>query len=458
MVEYPNSGYKVALKTMVRRLRWRSLGARLRESLMTPVDGASLAVVRIAVGLMGATSVVRLWALDRIGPLFADPEHHLSYPGLAWVPRLDPDGVHLLSLVILATSVLLVVGWRTRLVALGFALAFTWFEWHEASTYLNHYWLVSLLALLLAIVPSGDALSLDARAGRVAGTVAMHVWAVRVQLALVYAFAGLAKLHPDWLVDAMPLRLWLPARAEVLPLVGALLAEPWVAHVASIAAAGFDLSIGLLLLWRWTYRFAWLAVIGFHLATWILFPSIGLFPFVMMAASTVFLSPSWPRRFLRRSEPSPLPAPGGRLGWVAMALGAWVAVQVAVPLRHVVDAGDPRWTGVGYRFAWNVLAMEKAGSLVFRVSDGRSTWFDDGGNLFTEHQLTVAASDPTLIVQVAHAVGRYWEDRHGGPIRVTAESFVSVNGGAPTTLMDPGVDLYALDASAIELAVVPPAR
>ena len=430
---------------------------RLRDSLTTPVDGASLAVVRIAVGAMGAVSVLRLWALDRIGPLFADPEHHLSYPGLEWVPRLDADGVHLLSLGILATSLLLIVGWRTRVVALAFAVAFTWFEWHEASTYLNHYWLVSLLAVLLAIVPSGDAFSLDARAGRISGTVAMHVWAVRVQLALVYAFAGLAKLHPDWLIDAMPLRLWLPARAEVLPLVGPLLAEPWVAHAASVAAAGFDLSIGLLLLWRWTYRFAWLAVIGFHLATYVLFPSIGLFPFVMMAASTVFLSPSWPRRFLRRPARSPRPVADNRLGWVAVALAAWVAVQVALPLRHVVDAGDPRWTGVGYRFAWNVLAMEKAGSLVFRVSDGQATWLDDGAHLFTEHQLTVAASDPTLVMQVAHAVGRYWEDRQGGSIRVAADSFVSVNGGPPVQLMDPSVDLYALDAAAIELAVVPPA-
>ncbi len=430
---------------------------RLRDSLTTPVDGASLAVVRIAVGAMGAVSVLRLWALDRIGPLFADPEHHLSYPGLEWVPRLDADGVHLLSLGILATSLLLIVGWRTRVVALAFAVTFTWFEWHEASTYLNHYWLVSLLAVLLAIVPSGDAFSLDARAGRISGTVAMHVWAVRVQLALVYAFAGLAKLHPDWLIDAMPLRLWLPARAEVLPLVGPLLAEPWVAHAASIAAAGFDLSIGLLLLWRWTYRFAWLAVVGFHLATYVLFPSIGLFPFVMMAASTVFLSPSWPRRFLRRPERSPRPVADDRLGWVAVALAAWVAVQVALPLRHVVDAGDPRWTGVGYRFAWNVLAMEKAGSLLFRVSDGQTTWLDDGAHLFTEHQLTVAASDPTLIMQVAHAVGRYWEDRQGGSIRVAADSFVSVNGGPPVQLMDPRVDLYALDAAAIELAVVPPA-
>jgi vitamin K-dependent gamma-carboxylase len=434
------------------------VGARLRDALMTPVDGASLAVVRIAVGAMGAASVIRLWALDRIGPLFADPEIHLSYPGLEWVPRLEPGGVHLLSLAILAFSLLLILGWHTRLVALGFAVTFTWFEWHEASTYLNHYWLVSLLAVLLAIVPSGSAFSLDARAGRVVRTVAMHVWAVCAQLALVYLFAGLAKLHPDWLIDAMPLRLWLPARAEVLPLAGALLAEPWVAHAASVAAAGFDLSIGFLLLWRRTYRFAWVAVIGFHVATWILFPGIGLFPFVMMAASTVFLSPSWPRRLLGRpSKRNPQPATRGRPGWVAVALAAWIAVQVALPLRHVVDAGDPRWTGVGYRFAWNVLAMEKAGSLVLRVSDGRSTWIDDGSRLFTEHQLTVAASDPTLIVQVAHAVGRYWEDRQGGAITVNAESFVSVNGGPPLPLMDPGVDLYALDVGAIELAVVPQA-
>ena len=77
------------------------------------------------------------------------------------------------------------------------------------------------------------------------------VWLLRFQVGVVYAFAGLAKLQADWLVRALPLRLWLPARAD-LPLVGRLLGVAATAHVLAIAGAAFDCSIVPLLLWRRT--------------------------------------------------------------------------------------------------------------------------------------------------------------------------------------------------------------
>ena len=48
---------------------------------------------------------------------------------------------------------------------------------------------------------------------------------------------------------------------------------------------------------------------------------------------------------------------------------AWVVVQLALPLRHLAYPGDHRWTGEGYRFAWNVLLVEKAGSVTFLVHE-----------------------------------------------------------------------------------------
>ena len=42
---------------------------------------------------------------------------------------------------------------------------------------------------------------------------------IKLQLAIVYIYAGAAKLNPDWLFNAMPLKIWLPANAH-LPLIG----------------------------------------------------------------------------------------------------------------------------------------------------------------------------------------------------------------------------------------------
>ena len=58
------------------------------------------------------------------------------------------------------------------------------------------------------------------------------VWLVRIHVAVVYVFAGLAKLDRDRLLHAMPLRLWLPPRSD-LPFVGQFLEQRWTAYVLS---------------------------------------------------------------------------------------------------------------------------------------------------------------------------------------------------------------------------------
>jgi hypothetical protein len=66
-------------------------------------------------------------------------------------------------------------------------------------------------------------------------------------LAIVYVYAGLAKLNSDWLLEAMPLKIWLPNNSN-LPLIGSLLNETWVHYVFSWTGAIYDLGIVLLLL------------------------------------------------------------------------------------------------------------------------------------------------------------------------------------------------------------------
>jgi len=36
---------------------------------------------------------------------------------------------------------------------------------------------------------------------------------------ILYFYAGLAKLNSDWLIQALPLKIWLPARND-MPIVG----------------------------------------------------------------------------------------------------------------------------------------------------------------------------------------------------------------------------------------------
>jgi vitamin K-dependent gamma-carboxylase len=416
--------------------RGRSLVARAAD----PVAGSSLAVVRVALGAVGVLSAVRIAAYGWIDGLYAGPTHRFTYPGFGWVPQPGPVAAALLVAAMAVAAAALALGRRPRVAAAAFLVAFGWIELIDAATYLNHYWFVTLLAALCVVAPVADR------------TVARGwVWLVRFQVGLVYAFAGLAKLQADWLVRGLPLRLWLPARAD-LPLAGPLLAQPGTARVLAVAGAAFDCGIVPALLWRRTRAVAWAVLVAFHVATWLLFP-IGVFPWLMIGASTVFFAPDWPRRVVARLRGRPVPAGGGpatepttprRRRLLTAAAAAWVVVQLALPLRHLAYPGDHRWTGEGYRFAWNVLLVERSGTVTFLVTEpatGRN-WVADPTELYTPTQLRVMAAEPDLIHQAARAIAAE-ERARGREVEVRVDAWASLNGRPAARLIDPHVDLAA---------------
>jgi vitamin K-dependent gamma-carboxylase len=410
----------------------------------TPVDASSLAVARIVVGAAGVLSAGRIAANGWIDSLYAGPSHRFTYLGFGWVPQPGPGAVQAIVAVLAAASMAVALGWRTRAACVVLVGAFAWIELIDATTYLNHYWFLTLVGILGVVVPWGAALSLDARRAGGPTTVARGwVWLLRFQVGIVYTFAGLAKLQHDWLVDALPLRLWLPARTAV-PILGPFMGLAVTPHAFAIAGAAFDCLIVPALLWRRTRGPAWVVLVVFHVCTWALFP-IGVFPWLMIGASTVFFAPDWPRRVLARTGRSvavPRVRPVRRSSWWLGLAVVWVAVQLALPLRHLAASGDPRWTGQGYRFAWNVLLVEKSGSVTFLVHDratGRD-WVADPSLLYNENQLRVMAPEPDLIHQAALAIAAdEWSRGHDVEVRVDA--WASLNGRPAQRLIDPTVDL-----------------
>ena len=135
-------------------------------------------------------------------------------------------------------------------------------------------------------------------------------------------------------------------------------------------------------------------------------------------------------------------------GLVLVVAGCWLLVQVALPLRYLLYPGDHRWSGEAYRFGWNVLLVEKAGDVVFRVTDTTTgtTSRTDASDLYTPQQWRTMVNEPELIRQAAHAVAQQAAAERGVPveqIRVRVDAFVSYNGRAAQRLIDPRVDLAA---------------
>jgi vitamin K-dependent gamma-carboxylase len=410
------------------RTRLRALRAHAGE----PIDASSIAAFRILFGALMLVATLRFIANGWIAEYFEMPSHFFSYWGFDWVKPWPGIGmyIHFGAMAVLAT--MMILGVATRFATLSFGALFAYAHLIDKTNYLNHYYLVVCMCLLMGVLP-------HARRTHVPRWV---LWALRAQIGIVYVFAGLAKLKADWVIDAQPMTIWLSANTD-MPIVGPLFEHRWVAYVFSYAGIAFDLSIVPLLCWQRTRRYAYVAVVVFHVMTARLF-HLGMFPWIMMASSLVFLPPDWPSRLLRRRAPVAVaPAPARTPRILVAALGVYFAFQLVMPLRHFAYPGDVCWTEQGFRFAWHVMVMEKDGSVVLHVrepSTGRR-WDVAPTQYLTRYQTKMMAPQPDMILQLAHIVADDFRARGIREPIVTVDAFVSLNGHRRARLIDPTIDL-----------------
>ncbi len=419
-----------------------------------PVSAWSAAAFRIGFGVLGVVAVVRFAAQGWISELYIEPAHHFTYYGFSWVQPWPAWGMYLHFILLGLASLGVALGYRYRLSITAFFLLFTYIELIDKTTYLNHYYWVSLVSLLMIFMPLNRTASLDARrrtSSSQSRTIPVWVvWALRAQVGVVYLFGGIAKLNPDWLFQAQPLRIWLYNNGD-MPLVGPLFKEMWFAYAMSWAGAAFDLTIVGWMLWRRTRPFAYVALIAFHIMTWLLFP-IGMFPWIMIAGTLIFFPPGWPHRLLgkfipmRRGACEPIPPPPFRVNALhragVVALLLFAIVQTAMPLRHWIYPGDVRWNEDGYRFAWNIMLTEKTGLVRFQVSDPSTgeSWLTYPEGYLSPLQVERMSYQPDMILQTAHLIAEEWMQQ-GRDVEVRADAFVTFNGRRAARLIDPDVDL-----------------
>jgi vitamin K-dependent gamma-carboxylase len=443
------------------------------SALNAPVAGAWLAAFRGLFGLVMAVSMLRFIAYGWIDVLFVRPTFHFKYWLFPWIEPLSAVGMHRLFWGLFVLALCVAFGLCFRLSALLFTLGFTYLQLIDVATYLNHYYLASLLAFLLFCSPAGRVASLDARLRphlRVHEVPRVWLWLFRLQVAVVYSYAGFAKAHGDWLFYAQPLRIWLGGHTD-MPLLGPLFRLEGVPLAMSWAGFLFDTCAPWFLLWRRTRLFAYAAVLIFHALTRALFP-IGMFPVIMVLSALVFFPPDWPRALFSRllgwlraraARPSVRELPDASAlrvpGWALILMGVYALTQVLLPLRCFAYGGNVRWHEQGMRFSWRVMVREKNGSVTFYVRQ-KST-----GRVFEiapRRYLTLAqeremSGQPDLILQFAHFLRDDFARRGFGPVTVSVDALVSLNGRPMVPMIDPKVDLSGIEDGLMKARFVLPA-
>ncbi|MCW4467598.1 HTTM domain-containing protein [Flavobacterium sp. MFBS3-15] len=432
---------------------------KITHYISLDADAATLAFYRIAFGLMMFFSLVRFALNGWIEKFYIAPKFHFSYCGFEWVKPIG-GYTYLIFIICGIASLMVAVGYRYRLAIVLFFLSFTYIELMDKTTYLNHYYFISVISFVMIFLPANAFFSVDAKRDGKVYSERVPRYAVdvlKVLLAVVYIYAGLAKLNSDWLVHAMPLKIWLTGNTH-LPLIGPWLGREWVAYAFSYAGAVYDLFIVFLLLGRRTRLFGFFLVVVFHVLTRILFP-IGVFPFVMIVSSLIFFSPllhrkllagiKWVLTFGKNKNISGSPADAtNRVAvrpnvFVAYFLGIFLAIQLLLPFRYLLYPGELFWTEEGFRFSWRVMLMEKAGYIQFRVRDGitgRIQYVNNREHLtaFQEKQMSF---QPDFILEYAHYLKDLYAAKGMARTEVYAESYVALNGRLSTPYINPDVNL-----------------
>lgn len=194
---------------------------------------------------------------------------------------------------------------------------------------------------------------------------------------------------------------------------------------------------------------AFIVICIFHLLNANLF-KIGIFPWFMMAATTIYFNPDWVRRILQRFQldnkitEANIPT-NGTINKSILTYGfiIYFLVQFIYPLRHHAIPGNANWTEEGHRYAWHMKLRQKSAKVRFRVINNNTNKVTkvNPAKELSKRQKRKMSTRPDMILQYAHHLGEKYNRKGDKNISVYADVTASLNGRKKQLLIDPKVDL-----------------
>ena len=399
-------------------------------------------------------SIIRFCLKGWIQLLYIEPSFHFSFFGFEWVKPLE-EYTYVLFAVCAVSAFFVAIGYKYYISIITFFLSFTYIELMDKTTYLNHYYFVSILSFLMIFLPANASYSLDSylKNQSYRYTPKWCVDSIKLLLFIVYFYAGLAKINSDWLLEAQPLKIWLTTGSYDLPLIGNnIMQKEWFHYFMSWGGMFYDLLIPFILLYSRTRIYGFLLVVFFHIFTVILFP-IGMFPYIMIVSSLIFFSSKTHKKLLdfvlkpvinRLNNLKEVNAVHIKRKKLAISIVfVFFIIQFIFPFRYAFYPGELFWNEQGYRFSWRVMLMEKRGYTTFKIVDkekGKS-FYVMNDEFLTEFQERQMSFQPDFILEYAHHLGDHYKEQGYNNIEIYADSYVALNGRLSKRFVDPNVDL-----------------
>ena len=414
-----------------------------------PVSIFPLIVFRISFGLILFISTLRFILKGWVTDLYIKPTYFFTYYGFDWIIPFSNNFIYVVFFLLLVCSLMITLGLFYRYSSLLFFILFTYIELIDKTNYLNHYYFISLISFLMIFLPANKFFSIDNIVGISKKVTTIKAWQINIiklQVGIVYLFAGIAKLNYHWLIEAQPLTNWLKHQSD-FPIIGNLFLYDATAYLFSWAGAIFDLVIFFVLTNKKWRIYGYVIVVVFHILTSIMFP-IGVFPLVMIVTTLIFFSDHFHQNVLsflgkKNTSISIENKEDNHENKVDKLIKAvlisFFILQLLIPFRYLLYPGKLFWTEQGYRFSWRVMLIEKAGYAQFYIHEPKMDrkMLIETRNYLTPQQEKMMSTQPDMILQFAHYLSSEFKDstiletngeiiKLGNNPKITAEVKVSL--------------------------------
>jgi hypothetical protein len=295
------------------------------------------------------------------------------------------------------------------------------------------------------IVPAHRYFSLDVKKRPSLKKIAMPNWVLVIfilQLFIVYTYASVAKMYPDWISGEVTTNLM--GGRKSLPIIGGFLQQKWLHYLLTYVGIGFDLLVVPGLLWKRTRKFFFVCSIIFHLFNSFVL-HIGIFPYMSLALCLFFFEPATIRDLFLKDKKlykgnEVILSPYRQLIIPVFAL--YFLSQILLPLRHWTFQDDVLWTEEGHRLSWRMMLRSKTGYVSLKVvdNDSKTTTYVNPATYTSKKQASRVATKPDMLWQFVQVLKKKYADE-GKNVSIYAEGRVRVNNHPYQKLFDPTVDL-----------------
>ena len=421
----------------------------MNSFLFKHIDNTSLVVFRIFFGLLCFLESFGAIATGWVKRTLIEPQFTFNFIGFEWLQPLPGQWMYAYYVLMGFFGLMVMLGYKYRFSMLMFALMWTATYLMQKSAYNNHYYLLFLLSFIMVVLPANRYVSLDVKLNPKLKAISMPNWCrwvFIVQLFIVYTYASIAKIYPDWL-DGSAVKMLMRNKAHFY-IIGDMLQEQWLHYFIAYSGIFFDGLVIPLLLYKPTRKFAFYASIFFHLFNSAVF-HIGIFPYLSLAFCLFFFDAKTIRNLFLKKKPlyegNGIVIPNYRAPLI-LGFGLYFVIQIALPLRHHFIEDNVLWTEEGHRLSWRMMLRSKSGTISFRVVDKANNEIIPIKlkDYITPKQRRSLATKPDFIWQFAQRLKRIFE-AEGKSVSIYVTSYVSVNGRPRKKLVDPNIDLAGID-------------